>query len=301
MKKWRFFISALYFCFLLTPAFADVIVLKNGDRLTVEKTEEEGGYVRAKHASLGDIVLPKSEVASITKEGEAPKKEDIKTAPKKGEIIYDRRLAAGYEAQRGNSRTDNFHGEYLWNRNRRWIDEWTLKGSGTQDYAMRKKVTQKYDSTVRYAWSITQRLYNFYRIQGEHDRFENIDLRLTPTAGLGYWLLDTEKTKLMGETGLGYEYEFRRGAKDEGAPILHLREAFSHKLAENIEFGEEIFYFPKLNNFDDYRIQGETFLRFILTKHLAFKLKAADQYRSVPIAGKKKNDLTFTSSIEWLF
>lgn len=153
---------------------------------------------------------------------------------------------------------------------------------------------------ARYAWNLNKKTYNFYRFGAEHDRFEGIDARLTPTTGLGYWVADQDALKLLGEAGAGYEHEFRREEPDEGAPVGQLRQMFSKKIG-SIEFGDDVYYFPKLTDFDDYRFEGEVFLRFILTQHLAFKFKAADQYRSVPVADRKKNDLTFTSSVEWLF
>lgn len=287
--------------FLPIQTYAEEIVLKNGDRLRVEKLEEKTDSVKFHHAVLGDIELPKTKIEKIIKESEAQQaRAEEKKERKRGELLWDRRLAAGYEAQRGNTDRDAVHGDFLFNRNRLWIDEWTFKGEGSQEYTDDKKITQKANGMARYAWSLSQKVYNFYRFGAEHDRFEGIDARLLPTAGFGYWFFDQETLKLLGEAGAGYEYEFRRQARDEGDPVGQLRQMFSKKTG-NIEFGDDIYYFPKLTDFGDYRFEGEVFLRFILTKHLAFKLKAADQYRSAPVGNRKKNDLTFTSSVEWLF
>lgn len=292
------FLSILFF--LLSPRLrAEEINLKNGDKLTADKVDESGDVVKFHHPVLGNMTVPKDQVQSISKTAQ-PAKRETKKEKKKGDLILDRRLAAGYEAQRGNTDRDSLHGDFLYNRNRLWIDEWTLKGEGAQEYSEDKKITQRGSAMGRYAWSINPKLYHFYRIGLEHDRFEGIDARMTPTTGLGYWLKDLETLKLLGEGGGGYEYEFRHDAKNEGAPVLQFREMFSKKIGKT-EFGEDVYYFPKLTDFGDYRIEGEAFLRFILTEHLAFKLKAGDQYRSVPVKNRKKNDLTFTSSVEWLF
>ncbi len=285
--------------------WADEIVLKNGDRLKAEKIEETTEGVHFHHPVLGDMKLPRTKIKSI-ETGEAAgakkfeKSGEEEDKRKKGDLILDRKLGAGYEARRGNTDRDNLNGEFLYNRNRLWIDEWTLKGQGSQEYSEDKKNTQRGDAMIRYAKSLNKKIYNFYRFGAEHDRFEGIDARLTPTTGLGYWVWDKKDLKLLGEAGGGYEYEFRREEKDEGDPVLQFRQMFSKRIG-SVEFGDDIYYFPKLTDFGNYRIDGEVFLRFILTKHLALKLKAADQYRSVPVAGKKKNDLTFTSTAEWLF
>lgn len=282
-----------------TRLLAEEITLKNGDKLTADKIEESDGVVKFHHPMLGNMAIPKDQVQAISKTPQ-PSKAKAKKEKMKGGLVLDRSLAIGYEAQSGNTDRDSLHGDFLYNRNRLWIDEWTLKGEGSREYSDDKKITQRGSTMGRYAWSINPKLYNFYRIGVEHDRFEGIDARITPTTGLGYWLKDSETLKLLGEAGGGYEYEFRRAAKDEGATVLQFREMFSKKIGK-AEFGEDVYYFPKLTDFGDYRIEAEAYLRFILTEHLAFKLKAADQYRSVPVKGRKKNDLTFTSSTEWLF
>ncbi len=283
-----------------SAARAEEIVLKNGDRLQVEILEESLETVKVRHEVLGDMMIRRTHLTSVSRERGSPPAGE-KMVPEKGELVLDRRLGAGYEAKRGNTDTDALRGDFLYNRNRRWIDEWTVKGRGTQEYNQDKKTTQRADASIRYARSFNKKLYHFYRVGGEHDRFENIDLRLTPTAGPGYWIWDREDLKLLAETGIGYEYEFRRQAEDDGALIGHFRESFSKKIGSSIEFGEDVYFFPHLTEFSDYRLEGEVYLRFILTRHLAFKLKASDQYRSEPLEGKKKNDLQFTSTIEWLF
>lgn len=291
----------LLLIFCNASLYAGEVVLKNGDRLKSEKIEESQDSVKIHHDILGDLFIPKNQITSISREPAKPAETEKKEKErKKGDVTLDRRLAAGYAAKRGNTDTDSLNGDFLFNRNRLWIDEWTVKGEAAQEYNQDKKTSQRAGGSLRYARSITQKFYHFYRLGAEHDRFEDVDLRLTPTAGLGYWFWDKETLKLMGETGLGYEYEFRREAEDEGAPIAHFRESFSKKIG-NVEFGEDIYFFPHLNDFSDYRLEGEAYLRFILSKHLALKFKAADQYRSEPAEGKKKNDLQFTSSVEWLF
>ncbi len=296
------FITALFLT-LFTAApqgISGEIILKNGDRLTAEKIEETSDALKIGHEIFGLIEISKKDVKSFSLTSESDDEKKEKDQKKIGDLVLDRRLAAGYEAQRGNTDTDSLHGELLYNRNRLWIDEWTLKAEGAQEYNQDKKTSQSAKGSLRYAKSFWKKFYGFGRLGAEHDRFENIDLRLTPTAGAGYWFWDEEALKLMTEAGLGYEYEFRHQAPDEGAPIAHFRESFSKRIG-NVEFGGDLYYFPHLNEFSDYRTEAEGYLRFILSKHLAFKLKAADQYRSRPIRGKKKNDLRFTSSVEWLF
>lgn len=297
-KGWWVFLFAFFLLRQAGSLSADIIALKNGDRLTVDQYEEKEGYIHAAHPALGDINIHKDQVAYIAKQDK--KTEEQRPEKKTGAVTWDRRFSAGYDAIRGNTDADNLNTDILFNRNRLWVDEWTLKATANQQYFSKKKVVQQARGNLRYAWSLNKKVYNFYQIGLEHDLFQNIDLRLTPTTGFGYWFSDKDTLKMMTEAGAGYEYEFRRGSKDQGAPVLNLREMFSKKIG-NAEIGEDISYIPKINRFEDYRVEAEAFLRFILSQHLAFKFKLGDQYRSRPVVEKKKNDMNFTSAVEWLF
>ena len=63
---------------------------------------------------------------------------------------------------------------------------------------------QRYDGMARYAFSFGKHLawYNFYAFEAMHDRFANIDWRLTPSTGLGYWFADEAAWKATVELAL---------------------------------------------------------------------------------------------------
>jgi len=60
----------------------------------------------------------------------------------------------------------------------------------------------------RYAYSFSEEMkwYHFYKIEGSQDRFANVDSRITPSSGLGYWFSDEDDYKAMVESALGYEH-----------------------------------------------------------------------------------------------
>ena len=73
---------------------------------------------------------------------------------------------------------------------------------------------QRYDAMTRYAYSFgkKKKWYNFYKAEVNRDRFANIDVRLIPSTGVGYWFSDSPKWKLFTELGAGVEItDFRRG------------------------------------------------------------------------------------------
>jgi len=209
-------------------------------------------------------------------------------------LIWERRLSAGYELSDGNTDAERIFGDFLINRNRLRIDEWTLEGSAAQEYSNDKKNTQRADGSIRYAYTFWEKFYNFYR-------FEGIKARLLPSTGVGYWFSDTETLKLLAETGAGWQFEFFEDEKEDLEPVLHARGFFTKKITENLELGTDFYYFPVLEDFGDYRFEGEGFLRASVAEHVALKIKLEDQYRSKPRQGAKRNDLRLISGLELNF
>ena len=67
--------------------------------------------------------------------------------------------------------------------------------------------TQNWYGMLRYAFSFWERRwYNFYRLEADHDRFANIDYRIVPSCGIGYWFSDKEDYKAMAELAAQYGY-----------------------------------------------------------------------------------------------
>lgn len=296
MRSRKFISFAAFFFLLVTPkAMAESIVLQNGDRLTVKIVRETPDTLWVEHETLGQLEIRRKEVASIPA---APAKKEER---KRGDLEWKRKLSAGYDFSRGNTDTRRLNGDLLVNRNRLWIDEWTLKASGTQAYIQDKRNAQVAEGSLRYGHSITKKLYNFYRFSAEHDYFENVRARLLPSTGLGYWFFDTEKIKLLAETGIGYQYELFRDGGRQGAVVGHARNMISRKITERVEVGNDLYYFPAIADFGDYRFEDEAFLKFAISERLALKIQIKDQYRSMPRRDAKKNDLQFTSGLEYSF
>lgn len=298
MKKYPLFFL-LFFCFPLCVQ-AEVLVLQNGDRLTGAITRETPKVIFLQHESLGKLKVPKSQIKQFPSDKPSPSPDEEKR--KKGDLEWKRKAAAGVEIARGNTEFTRWGADYELNRNRRWIDEWTLKGGATVEKSREELTVQKANNMVRYGYSITKKVYNFYRVNTEHDYFENLKLRVTPSTGVGYWFADTPSFKLLGEPGIGYEWEFLRPDGVEHGAIGHLRGMISKKIGERTEVGLDHYYFPKLTEFKNYRMETEAFWRLKLTEHLNYVLKIQNQYHSQPLNGRaKKNDFLLGSKLEYSF
>lgn len=135
-----------------------------------------------------------------------------------------------------------------------------------------------------------QKAYGFGQTRWESDRFSDIDLNSYYIAGLGYQFLNSDKTKLSGELGLGYQsqnYTEKSGVKDFEQAIAKASAKFSHSLNANVRFFQGLteYYGEKQSNFE-----SNTGLKIKLNVSLNMKVSYKYRYNSAPAAGKVKED-----------
>ena len=231
--------------------------------------------------------------------------EEASLAPKKNvEIIWKREVSAGYNAASGNTRDSQAFGGFLVSRNRVRIDEITLKGDGFYSSSERKMNTQRWYGLGRYGLSLgrAKKWYGFGRLEADHDRFADIDYRLVPAAGAGYWFYDLPEIKIMVEAGAGREYTYyRSNAREKREWVLIPRAFLEKKLFNNSKITQNLFWYPIFEDFGIYRLRSETTLEVALNKGLSLRLSLTDDYNSDPPKDTKNNDLRFTSSLAYSF
>ena len=92
---------------------------------------------------------------------------------------------------------------------------------------------QRWELRGQTQYELTQRAYAFGAARYEDDRFSQYDYQASLAGGLGYKLIDTERTKLWVQGGPGYRFAEIRGTgeKDDGV-ILRGDIGFEHQLTE---------------------------------------------------------------------
>lgn len=298
MNKFKLLILFLFLAQL--NLFAEVIHLKNNDRITGAIIAESNSSLTVKSKILGKIILDKSQIEKITKLD----KEKIKQKAKKPEekIKWKRKISAGFTQVNGNTETSEFYADLLINR-KTDLDEFTIKGDVYYSSSDDKMDSQQWYSLVRYAHSFgkLKKWYYFYRLEADHDRFAGIDYRLTPASGIGYWFFDKEKFKFMAESGLGYEYTSFRNGTSEGEAILSLRTYFEKEILTKLNFSQDINLYPSLEDFGQYRLRSETSLIHPLKENLSLKVSFIADYDSDPVASAKETDTRLISALEYSF
>jgi putative salt-induced outer membrane protein len=308
----RFFVLFLSAAALFTAldVFAGEIYLENGDRITGSIQEVSEELVLVKTEAMGIISVKKSAIKKI-KHKEAVIEEKIAEAPEipskakqDKPVSWKGEIAAGFNRTTGNTREDNFAGSFLLNRQDKHVDEWTFKGNLFYSSSNRKMNKQKWYTMARYAYSFGRhkKWYNFLRIEADHDRFSNIDYRLVPAAGTGYWFFDSDDFKLMAEVGAAPEMTYYR---DETKNTLYWelipRVFLEKKLFKNIILTQDFYYYQAVENLNKYRLRSETAVDFKINDHLKLRFSLWDEYKSNPPKDIKKNDARLVTSLAYSF
>ncbi|MFH1239296.1 MAG: DUF481 domain-containing protein, partial [bacterium] len=192
-------IAALSALFLSYPSAssAEIIYLKNGDRISGRIVEESKDNIAIESEATGLISINRGFIKQVVTDKlakEPPVKEPVK---KKGEAIWKKDLSVGYNKSSGNTRQSALSTRLYANRKTEF-NEFTLKANTFYSSTNNRMDAQRWFGSSRYAFSFWgKKWYDFYKFEADHDRFANVDYRMIPSTGIGYWFSDTESWKAM--------------------------------------------------------------------------------------------------------
>jgi putative salt-induced outer membrane protein YdiY len=154
-----------------------------------------------------------------------------------------------------------------------------------------------------YQW---ERAYLFGVLNAEHDEIEDLKLRLNVSGGPGYRFIDTEKTKLLGEVGVGATAEWydsrETGSEQTTEAILWLHGEWTTKVFDRATFSQVLTVFPSVTDIGSVRVVSDTSLTTPLSQKLDLRISVHDEYDNAPeVSGVDKNDLTFRTTLVYSF
>lgn len=275
---------------------ADEVYLKNGDRISGTVVSENGGSVVIDSEAMGKVSVDRLHVDHVVVGEAAPGAKAEEAKLWQGEII------AGYNRSDGNTQNGQLT-TGLRVRRKTDDDEFDLRGDSYYSSSNERMDGQKWAGMMRYAFSFWDRKwYNFYKLEGDHDRFANIDYRLVPSAGIGYWFSDEPDWKMMVELAGGFEHTvFRDDIADSDEAVLIPR-AFAEKLLfGRVRLSEDIVAYPSLTDTGEYRLRSETVLTSPISDALLLRVSFIDDYNSDAPKDTKKNDILTTTSLVYSF
>ena len=302
------FLSVVYSVGEACYAWAEevTVIMKNGDRVSGAKVSEADTDVVVETHSMGQVTINREFIEKIESQtpahAAAPVSAEEPAGSPAGSSAWSGAVSAGYSQSSGNTRKAALLAEVKAGR-KTDEDEVNLKATIQYSSSEKKMDTQKWYSLLRYARSLHDSAwYYFTKIETDHDYFANINYRITPSVGLGYWFKDADDFRLLAEIGAGFEHtNYRDATKDDNEPILIPRGYFEKRILRQSRLSQELVLYPSLKSTGEYRLHSETAWVTPINDSLSLKLSFIDDYDSNPAAGKKKNDTILVSSLSYAF
>ncbi len=140
-------------------------------------------------------------------------------------------------------------------------------------------------------YKLHDRAFAFGQLQYLADQFKNIDYLVAPSAGFGYRLSDTARTKLSVDAGLGGVWEKRLTDDVQKAGAVTVSEKLTHQLSTSAALSQSFAALYKTNNFDDALYTVGASLAASVTARTQLKVEVLDTYKTLVTAGIEKNDV----------
>ncbi len=270
---------------------ADVIHFINGDRLSGIILESGKNEVVIESEIVGILTLSRENIKRIQPAGEQPK-------------IWNGKMSGSFDLIKGNTETAALGGGIAVKRKVVKKNEFDFSVNGFYGSSDKKMNAQRYDAMIRYAYSFgrSKKWYHFYKTEADHDRFANINARMTPSTGIGYWFWDEPSWKLMSELGVGVTMTNYRDDRKNTADFVLIPRVYVEKtLRGKAKVSEDFTAYPSLTNAGEYRLKSETALTTPVAEDINLKVSWINLYNSHPGGDTKKLDQQLLSSLEYQF
>ncbi len=168
-------------------------------------------------------------------------------------------------------------------------EKWRYNFRAIADFQRTNGVTTKeqYLAAIEPNYKINDRLYAFALGQYERDRFQGFSSRLTASGGIGYQVIDKEKTQLAIKAGPAFrQTNFIAGGSLSSLAALAGLD-FSHQLSKNLRITENATAYIESANTT---LSSETALEAKLSSALSARISYLVEYESNPPLGSVNTD-----------
>jgi putative salt-induced outer membrane protein YdiY len=143
-------------------------------------------------------------------------------------------------------------------------------------------------------YKLSRRVFLFGEVSWLHDPFRDINYYVAPVGGIGYKLVDNDRTKLQISGGAGGTWERNTYLPVKSSGAINAGESFSQKISTSSEFTETVASNWNTSDFSDSFTAFATGLTTSVTKEFELKVEFRDSYKNKPPSPTiKKNDTAF--------
>jgi putative salt-induced outer membrane protein len=155
---------------------------------------------------------------------------------------------------------------------------------------------------MRDEYSISQRTYTFGQLDYLRDQFKEMIFFWAPTAGLGYKLINTDRTQLTVDGGAGGVLEKNPGIPSSKSGSVTAGHHFQRKISSTAAVTEGLSSVWKTQDFGDSLSNFTAGLTTAVSGKLQLKLEFVDSYKNrPPTISIKKNDTAFVTTFAMKF
>ncbi len=335
-RSCRLLCIILFICFLvfgLCPAFADEIVLQNGDRLTgtVVKMEKQvltlktayspaieiqvSAIKEMKTDNPAEIRLSSGEVLKGKISSEAPGQITVASSDERGATTIDQgKIAAinpppvkweggitlGGNMQKGN--TDRTGASAAIEGVKRGEnDRFSLRYLFNYGTENKKVATRNHFGALEYDYFFVKKMYGYLGMDVLNDKFRDIQLRTTIGPGVGYQIWEDAVKALAIEGGLSYLSESHYVAANTDSWTARLGARFKYSLGKYLVFTDQATYYPSIEHSGEYLVRNEAAVSAPLGAKWAMRLSHILDYASNPPDEKKKTDTNTILGLQYKF
>lgn len=153
---------------------------------------------------------------------------------------------------------------------------------------------------LRYDHNLNQKVFAFVSTDFYSDALQTLNLRTVLGGGAGYHAIKKDNTTLDLLAGVNYTHE-SYVSLSRSLAALTIGEELMHKLTKSTVVNERLYFFPDLNSAGNYRGTFDFGTVTKMNKWLGWQNSFSDVYVTNPPAGKKQNDLIFTTGLNVAF
>lgn len=315
-----------------SPADADEVRLKNGDRLTTGKAISLAGGTLTFGTPYGDVRLPWAEVIRLVVTepilvtvGTAPAAsatlldagmdgqvtlqpggtvslgDIVALARPEPAVIIDGGANAGLTATSGNTEVNNLRldGNVV---ARAGANRYTADAAVTRAKDTGTETARNWTTGLKYDRFLTERLFFNANTILTNDVFRDLDLRTAIGAGIGYQVLNTPRVTLTADGGLGYVNENLESI--DGDSYAAARESAAlgvFLLPGRIQFFHQHDGYFGVTGDDNLFVKMQNGIRVGLTTGFATTLRHDLDYDRSPAPGRRNTDRTLALTLGYRF
>lgn len=277
------------------------VSLSNGQTIVGPVSTSEGNFV-VSTANQGSVPEPKSSVTVMRSDHEQAAYE--KSLHPGLLDAWSGGANVGFALTRGNSQTKNL--ALAFTADRKTMHDHiglyanTVYATNDAPGAVPGTTANAVQGGIRYDRDLTERIFGFVSADFQTDQLQSLNLRSVLGGGLGYHVIKNDRTTLDLLAGINYTRE-NYDAFSRNFAAATLGQELNQKLGASTVLTEKLYFFPDLSDTGEYRGTFNFGTVTKISKWLGWQNAFGDIYVTNPPAGKKQNDIIFTTGLNVSF